>query len=143
MGIRRKKYLVEPSLQLKIGGLLSLIAVFGAINICVLVYVHLEKVVKVVGLSGLPPATIASQLHDMNLMLILKLCSTVTAMVILLVAAGSWLTHRIAGPLFKLRRILREYLDGKELEPIYFRKDDEFRDVLEMITEVLQKKKAK
>jgi hypothetical protein len=135
--MRRKRYLIEPTVQLKIIGILAFVALAAAVNICVLVYYHQEKIVNIVGNSGLPPAIIAQQLHEMNLALIYKLAATVAGMVALFMIIGSWITNRIAGPLFKLRNVLRAHFNGETIKDVTFRKDDEFRDVFEMISKLI------
>jgi hypothetical protein len=71
----------------------------------------------------------------------LQLIGTLGIMIAGFLFVGSWITHRIAGPLYKLRYILRDHLDGKKVPEISFREKDEFRDVLEMIRTILDNAK--
>jgi hypothetical protein len=141
MVLRRKRYLVEPSLQLKVIGILGLVALAAAINVGVLVFYHQEKQQLIVANSGLAPAVIAQQMQTMTHSLMLQLIGTLGIMIAGFLFVGSWITHRIAGPLYKLRYILRDHLDGKKVPEISFREKDEFRDVLEMIRTILDNAK--
>lgn len=64
----------------------------------------------------------------------------------LLLAVGliiySWLklSHKIAGPLYRMRFNLKEFVvDGKEFVPIKLRKDDEMHDLADLINRAVIK----
>ena len=50
------------------------------------------------------------------------------------------ITHRIAGPMMVIRRLLRQHRAEGQVERRNLRKGDEFRDVFELLFEVLQRK---
>ncbi len=50
------------------------------------------------------------------------------------------LSHRIAGPLFRLERELDDRITGKEQGPIKLRHSDEFKVLVEKINKFLEKK---
>lgn len=45
-----------------------------------------------------------------------------------------FISHKIAGPLYKLKNYLIDIREGKEITPLYFRKGDNFHDVAEEVT---------
>ena len=47
------------------------------------------------------------------------------------VMAGVLYSHRLAGPLYRIRRTLSEVQEGKPLRPIVLRKNDEFKELAE------------
>lgn len=59
------------------------------------------------------------------------------------IAFAAWLSlslsHRIAGPLDRLEKIIREEIDGVPFE-IKIRKDDELHDLVEILNELIKKK---
>lgn len=50
------------------------------------------------------------------------------------------LSHRIAGPLFRLERELDDRIAGKEQGPIKLRKDDELKILVEKINKLLERR---
>ncbi len=52
---------------------------------------------------------------------------------------GILLSHRAAGPLFRLKKYFSEIAAGGPLEPIKFRKSDYFHEVTEVINNALAK----
>ncbi|XCN75369.1 MAG: hypothetical protein Q3M24_11765 [Candidatus Electrothrix aestuarii] len=53
---------------------------------------------------------------------------------------GFWLSNRIAGPLFRLKRHLDEVAEGKADPEIQFRKNDYCADLAESFNAVVQKR---
>lgn len=57
--------------------------------------------------------------------------------IIILVLASIYYSHRIAGPIYRLKKLLEEKIKGGHIEPVYFRKNDEFQELAELINKVL------
>ena len=54
---------------------------------------------------------------------------------------GLFFSHKMAGPIYRLKRELREYIEGKkEFRPIRLRKGDFFHDLADLINQALLKK---
>ncbi len=49
-----------------------------------------------------------------------------------------FLSHKIAGPLYKLKNYLINIRSGGDITPLYFRKGDNFHDVAEEVTETME-----
>ncbi|MFA6003700.1 MAG: hypothetical protein WC881_06500 [Elusimicrobiota bacterium] len=58
-------------------------------------------------------------------------------------AAGVFYSHRLAGPIYHIRKTLREALDGKAPGPIVLRKNDEFKELAEDINLLLARSGGK
>lgn len=56
---------------------------------------------------------------------------------ILSMAAGVFYSHRLAGPIYHIRKTLREAREGKTPGPIVLRKNDEFKELAEDINLML------
>jgi len=57
--------------------------------------------------------------------------------VVLTLTFGLVYSHRIAGPLYHLKRVLREIREGKMVDEVRFREGDEFHDLAEEITRTI------
>jgi len=62
---------------------------------------------------------------------LLTLCGALALLVVLIGAAGIIVTHRVAGPIFKMRTNLRAVADGRLRVPTPLRKGDELVDFFE------------
>ncbi|MGA2090842.1 MAG: hypothetical protein ABSH12_05200 [Endomicrobiales bacterium] len=60
--------------------------------------------------------------------------------VLILVIANIYYSHKIIGPIHRLKNELERKLDGQEISSIRFRKNDPFHDLAELINKVLQLK---
>ncbi len=56
---------------------------------------------------------------------------------------GLYFSHRVAGPIYKLRLHLKSLRTGKTVEPIQFRNADFFKDLAEEINEYSSAKRKK
>ncbi len=54
-----------------------------------------------------------------------------------------FLSHRIAGPLFKLKRAIDEVKKGNYDQQIYFRKNDHFMELQDSFNEMIQSLSSK
>lgn len=126
----RKTYIVDPKVQYKIVFFLGGIALICACIIMVVTYNQLVKYSPVVEGSG-----------DFVRDTIIRVAIVVGVMIVYFVIAGVVLTHRVAGPIFKLQEELKKYLNGEEIPPITFRKDDEFQELPALINRIIEKNK--
>ena len=133
----RRTFYIDRSFQLKLVGFLGLISLAAVINILMFVYYHQLKVAQYVSFSTTDPVSMAQEIVQMSKALMWKLFGVGILMMTLFIYIGFWLTHRVAGPMFKLRGVLQDYFMGKTIQSISFRKDDEFKDVLDNINKLL------
>jgi methyl-accepting chemotaxis protein len=75
--------------------------------------------------------------------LIRTLAVGLSALVIFLGIAAIIITHRIVGPIFKMKRLLREVGDGKLTPPGKLRKGDELQDFFEVFAQMVDKLRAR
>jgi hypothetical protein len=139
---KRKKFLINPPFQISIiRQMLILTCVVIAIFYGANIY-HFWSLRRQ-GLSlGLPPEHVffrflAEQQYTMDL---LFLFTSVLAF-LTIVGFGLFLSHRIAGPLYRLKQYLHEsHLDPNNTEALCFRENDYFPDVAEAVNLRLGKK---
>ena len=48
-------------------------------------------------------------------------------------------SHRIAGPLYRMRIILKDICEGKKVKEVRFRKSDEFKELAEDLNKLVEK----
>ncbi|MCB4790905.1 MAG: hypothetical protein LHV68_03360 [Elusimicrobia bacterium] len=51
------------------------------------------------------------------------------------IVTNLYFSHRIAGPVFKIKKALRDKIEGKEVRPIQLRKHDYFTELADMTNE--------
>lgn len=79
----------------------------------------------------------AARLRAFHRNLLLSLCGILTLLVLGIGAAGIFVTHKVAGPIFKMKRHLREVSQGKLDVPWGLRKGDELVDFFEAFREMV------
>jgi nitrogen fixation/metabolism regulation signal transduction histidine kinase len=72
-------------------------------------------------------------------MLFVSLAGVLTLLVVLVGIAGIIFTHRVAGPIFKMKRLLREVGEGKLVLQGRLRKGDELQDFFEVFATMVEK----
>lgn len=56
------------------------------------------------------------------------------------VLAGVFYSHRLAGPVFRMRRTLHEAIEGKSVKPILLRQNDEFKELADDLNRLLDRR---
>lgn len=72
-------------------------------------------------------------------LLLISLAGVLTLLVILVGIAGIIFTHKVAGPIFKMKRLLREVGEGKLVLQGRLRKGDELQDFFEVFATMVEK----
>jgi hypothetical protein len=134
----RKRWIVNPPLQLRMMALgssvaiASLAAAFGGAT-----YV-LDRSQTAMIEAGLPPhhpmfAFLAEQEKTLGaVFVIIAVIALAVGMTV-----GLWISHRVAGPIYRMRRHLEEAAAGRAPKPIRFRKDDYFQELADAYNEEL------
>jgi len=52
---------------------------------------------------------------------------------------GVYYLHRIAGPIYRIEKTVREMAEGKKVEPIRLRKKDFFKSLAEAVNKLIEK----
>jgi nitrogen fixation/metabolism regulation signal transduction histidine kinase len=80
----------------------------------------------------------AEDLHDRQTGMFLTLCGALTLLVVLVGLAGIVVTHRVAGPIYKMKRQIREVGRGRLEVPSKLRRGDELVDFFEAFETMVQ-----
>lgn len=132
-----RNYVIDPSVQLKIVLFLGSIALAAASGICLIAYERMLELGNLFNTTVVPPAALPAAFKEIADSLMYRLAAMVTVMIILFCLAGILLTHRVAGPIWKLQVELRRFFDGEDIKRIAFRKRDEFQDLPKLINKLI------
>lgn len=120
---KRRKKLIDKALQLKLVGVFTAIGCTCALFQIVLINNGLLEIARVTPNAG---PEILGRARGMMLTNVLW---TLGAMVPLMACIGIVLTHRIAGPAFRMTRHMNEIAQGAPVTECWVRKEDELQDL--------------
>jgi hypothetical protein len=125
-----KNFLINPAFQFKfalIPAISSIIAVIIAIFICT--FYLKNAYFQFMNASTDYSPELVNYFTDQLNTTILILTISLTSLIIIIVFMGIYLTHKVAGPIYKMEKHIEKILREKSLEPLYFREGDEFQDL--------------
>lgn len=129
-GHQRKVYLINPKFQLTFVAYLCVMAAFVIGIYYAANWYFLESFMEKGKAVGLPANHvyfdfIRDQEIFMNMVfLVSSVCAFMTLTVI-----GIWLSHRVAGPLYRLHSHMLKVAEGQKLSKVKFRKKDYFQEI--------------
>ncbi|OGS46564.1 MAG: hypothetical protein A2539_01665 [Elusimicrobia bacterium RIFOXYD2_FULL_34_15] len=132
---RRRIILVNKKLQLKYAFIISGVLIF----MLLLVEYHTYLTINL-AIPNLLTSAVGEQIKQIHFWLIVN--GTVYALFIGVVSI--YISHKIAGPIFKIKKQLKEILEtGDTSKKIFLRKGDELADLVEVINEYISKSTIK
>lgn len=131
---KRKTKLLNVPFQKKVLFLIFLSAVIPTAIVAVcLYYLIFNMLAWQIGIPEAIAYNLMPVVRKVNFILLVSL--PISLLVIWLIALE--LSHRIAGPLYRLERELEEVLSGKKHEPIKVRSKDELKSLVDKINKFL------
>ncbi|MBT3235711.1 MAG: hypothetical protein HN353_07155 [Bdellovibrionales bacterium] len=142
--IKRKRLIIYPAFQAKFIGYMVIPIILQAIISFFAVYLFVGRFEQLGVEVGLPKDHIFFAFMDLQqrYLLIAYLISA-TIISILLGIVGLYLSHRVAGPIYRLRESLRDMNQKDTLHSITFRKNDFFHDLLPIFNRHIEVVKSK
>jgi methyl-accepting chemotaxis protein len=144
------RFMVRFSLVILLVMIMTLGVLFlvreGAYNLLpgdsgVLYSLDVEKPLTVVGEDGLESQVLAPDVPYNAFDLYWRPIMLISvANLILIVIFSLFYSHSMAGPIYNIKRSLRELRDGKTPRMIRVRKGDQFQDLAELLNEVIEKR---
>jgi HAMP domain-containing protein len=139
MTARRRTYFVDPPFQLRYGLLFFGLSFCAAAIVGAVAFYGLRQTHA--ALMALPPlqyspglgAMIEAQYRALAFLLI----GLFAILALFCTVFGIYITHRVAGPLVKLRSTMDEVAAGNHFARITFRRNDEFKDVATKFNEMM------
>lgn len=128
---KRSVFLVDPSFQLKFSLIVCSVILISTLIYPIIIYDFFQIVTESV--PNVPQTILAAQ---KNLIFYLVLIQSVITLLVFIVFI--FFTHKVAGPLYKLKNHLASIREGNEITPLTFRNGDYFHDVAEEVTLFLE-----
>jgi hypothetical protein len=142
---RRRKYLIDPRLQLEVTGFF-----LGILLITTGVRFYWERKfiahIRSLCTQGVPEvsSTMCSEIVERSVHgAWIGYLGPVAIAAVFMVVGGVLLSHRIAGPVRHLARATQRLIRGEKIEEIKFRKNDYFQETAAEITAALARLKGK
>ena len=143
-GYKRRQFLINPKFQLRITGYFLILAIvnIGIFYGCVRYFFNMfiQKGIDI----GLPKKHVFfmfmdDQMYSMNWVFFVTALITL----VLLLVSGVLISHKVAGPLFRLNNHFKKIASGNDLTKLNFRDGDFFPEVAESFNEIVDQKSAK
>lgn len=128
---KRSTFLINPAFQLKFSLIVCSIIVISTLIYPIIIYDFFNLMI-----SQAPEVPENILVAQKNLILYLVLIQTVITLLVFIVFI--FFTHKIAGPLYKLKNHLAGIREGNPITPLTFRKGDYFEDVAEEVSLFLE-----
>jgi uncharacterized protein involved in cysteine biosynthesis len=141
INFKRKKILLDKRLQLKFVFFIVsafIINTFLFLSLFVLYFRSFEEKVSVLYNPTVDEYLTMLKSHQSDVTSILVYTSIITVLFVGFMSLG--FSHKIVGPIFKIKKELKKMKDGEEINPIKLRDDDYFKDLAEDINNLLIKK---
>jgi signal transduction histidine kinase len=135
---RRRKILVNKPVQFTFTGLTIYFTLITIIIVGGFTYfITLNTIISQLELEN-KLVNAYEIIKNINILLFKKIGIFVLILLILVFYLEIRFLHRIAGPLFRIERTLKEISEGKDVEPIKLRKKDFYKSLAESVNKVIE-----
>jgi hypothetical protein len=128
---KRTTFLINPKFQLKFSLLVCSVIIITTIIYPIIIYDFFNMILA----NAADPSESMLQAKKNLIIYLVFIQVVITALVFVIFI---FFTHKIAGPLFKLKNHLAAIREGKPISPLKFRQGDYFEDVAEEVTLFLE-----
>lgn len=135
----RKKILINPEYQLSV--MFHFLILFFCVMIVTVFAINwqLEPVIEQVKLSTLPASDpLLVSFSEFTRMINLTVIALTFFSFIMFAIMGLIVSHKSAGPIYRITQHLKSIKTDKTVEPINFRKSDYFQELAEEINELMK-----
>lgn len=126
---QRNQKLIHPKFQLKLVGTFFLLACISALFQVLLLNLSLQELAPRLGEGGEALLVVLSEVLRENLLIAFAF------LVPLMLVVGVLVTHRIAGPIYRMERHLEALARGENPGECRIRKSDEFQELCQRIND--------
>lgn len=135
---QRKTKWIDPDFQKRYTLVLVGSAITVSLFLLITFWIHSDLILKVLIESGLiQKGEIFEFIENQLVSLLISVLSVVIIFCLFLAYISIQLSHRIAGPMFALKRSLEKISEGQYEEArLSFRENDEFQDLAEIVSRV-------
>ncbi|MCM8771903.1 MAG: hypothetical protein NC922_02320 [Candidatus Omnitrophica bacterium] len=136
-GYRRKRYLINKSVQFILSGVTIYLIVLFVIFVAGLTYyITLNTILSQLELEN-KLISAHEIVKTINSILIKKIGLICFIFLLITFYLEIRILHRIAGPLYRIEKVLRELAQGKNVEKIKLRKKDFYKSLADAVNEVI------
>jgi hypothetical protein len=138
----RKIYLINPQFQLKFSLYVCLLIFLSSIIYPITIFELLSRFLEFANTNvhKLPEFnSLTINLEEKRKSLIIVLALWQLGFIGLAFVVNIFLTHKVAGPLFKLKKFFQAIMDGQDNGKLYFRNGDYFPDLAESYNGAMEK----
>lgn len=121
---KRTIYLINPSFQIKFSLFVTSLVFISSLIYPAVIYETYTRIAESITDPILKQKLLQSKLDLIQLLVLFELIFTTLVFVICI-----FQSHKIAGPLYKLQRFLRELREGSSQRKLVFRKGDNFKEL--------------
>ncbi|HLG20086.1 MAG TPA: hypothetical protein VI895_09785 [Bdellovibrionota bacterium] len=140
-GLFGRRYLIDPRFQMKYT---LLIVVLSAVVYGILGYKLYQKDLAITQVLQIQNLDLQDMVRTQDAYILYYLAGFFLLQVISLVVLGILITHRIAGPVYRVQRYLEEMAKSGDIKPMdSIRSKDEFHEFFESISGVINILKAR
>jgi sensor histidine kinase YesM len=125
-GYKRRIYIINPSFQIKFSLLVSFIIFLSSVIYPLTIHNLISTIVDNISASS---PELSAQLTDRKSTLLVILVLWQFGFTLLAFITCIFMTHKVAGPLYKLQKYLSAIRDGQYSGKLFFRKGDYFQEV--------------
>ncbi len=126
---KRTIYLVDPKFQLKFAFFVTSLVFACSLIYPLVIYEIYEGFINIAVEKGLIEISQSLENAKSTLIQLLVLFQVIFTTIVFIICIFQG--HKIAGPLFKLKKFLRAIREGNSQEKLFFRKGDNFKEVAE------------
>lgn len=140
MANNRKTLLINKKFQLSIISWFSILAILITATFYLSITLFFNEMAGQAVEAGFPPGHVFFRFLGEQQSMLNKLflgCSLVA--ILLIMGGGLWLSHQVAGPLYRLVKHMKEHGKSSETPPVKFRKGDYFPEIEEAFNEFIKK----
>ncbi|MEW6686029.1 MAG: HAMP domain-containing protein [Candidatus Edwardsbacteria bacterium] len=139
MQFRRKNYLTKKRYQFRMLGLIAAIVFFAtAVSILATHYFMWQSIVKIVFETGkYPPVWELMRATNRPLYIVIPIVFVFLAILVI------FISHRIAGPIYRLKQSMEKVGEGDFSVRLKFRKTDEIQDVADSFNKMVERLEEK
>lgn len=128
---KRSVFLINPAFQLRFSLIVCSVIVISTLIYPVIIYDFFQLITASV--PNLSSNVLSAQQDLVFYLIIIQVVITLLVFILFIFA-----THKIAGPMYKLKNHLAAIREGGEITPLHFRNGDYFHDVAEEVSLFLE-----
>jgi len=136
---KRRRYIIKRAFQIKYTGIILFFIILTAVISCAAIYFAIFPYLSEKLANVYPQGRLSEVIRNANY----KIMISAAFLFPLAVWFGTALSHRIAGPWYRIENILRDTIGGNLASEIKLRKGDELQSLAEVINDVTRDLRAR